>query len=73
MTELDLLKKPEYIHVLLNHLPIYGTILARADQMAEIRPALSGPNPGRSNSVFRNRGVYRPTRRSSQASRISAG
>ena len=26
MTELDLLKKPEYIHVLLNHLPIYGTI-----------------------------------------------
>jgi hypothetical protein len=27
MTELDLLKKPEYIHVLLNHLPIYGTIL----------------------------------------------
>jgi hypothetical protein len=28
MTELDLLKKPEYIHVLLNHLPIYGTILA---------------------------------------------
>ena len=28
MTELDLLKKPEYIHVALNHLPIYGTILA---------------------------------------------
>src|SRR6516165_3442969 len=28
MTELDLLKKPEYIHVVLNHLPIYGTILA---------------------------------------------
>ena len=28
MTELDLLKKPEYIYVLLNHLPIYGTILA---------------------------------------------
>jgi hypothetical protein len=27
MTELDLLKKPEYIHVILNHLPIYGTIL----------------------------------------------
>ena len=27
MNELDLLKKPEYIHVLLNHLPIYGTIL----------------------------------------------
>jgi len=27
MTELDLLKKPEYIHVLLNHLPIYGAIL----------------------------------------------
>jgi hypothetical protein len=27
MTELDLLQKPEYIHVLLNHLPIYGTIL----------------------------------------------
>jgi hypothetical protein len=27
MTELDLIKKPEYIHVLLNHLPIYGTIL----------------------------------------------
>jgi hypothetical protein len=27
MTELDLLKKPEYIHVVLNHLPIYGTIL----------------------------------------------
>jgi dolichol kinase len=26
MTELDLLKKPEYIHVVLNHLPIYGTI-----------------------------------------------
>jgi hypothetical protein len=28
MNELDLLKKPEYIHVVLNHLPIYGTILA---------------------------------------------
>jgi hypothetical protein len=28
MTELELLKKPEYIHVVLNHLPIYGTILA---------------------------------------------
>ena len=28
MTELDLLKKPEYIHVVLNHLPIYGTMLA---------------------------------------------
>src|SRR6516162_8288470 len=27
MTELDLLKKPEYLHVVLNHLPIYGTIL----------------------------------------------
>jgi dolichol kinase len=27
MSELDLLHKPEYIHVLLNHLPIYGTIL----------------------------------------------
>lgn len=27
MTELDILKKPEYIHVVLNHLPIYGTIL----------------------------------------------
>lgn len=27
MTELDLLKKPEYLHVLLNHLPIYGTML----------------------------------------------
>jgi hypothetical protein len=27
MTELDLLKKPEYIHIVLNHLPIYGTIL----------------------------------------------
>jgi hypothetical protein len=27
MSELDLLKKPEYIHVVLNHLPIYGTIL----------------------------------------------
>jgi dolichol kinase len=27
MTEFDLLKKPEYIHVVLNHLPIYGTIL----------------------------------------------
>jgi hypothetical protein len=27
MTELDLLNKPEYIHVVLNHLPIYGTIL----------------------------------------------
>jgi hypothetical protein len=27
MTEFDLLKKPEYVHVLLNHLPIYGTIL----------------------------------------------
>jgi hypothetical protein len=26
MTELDLLKKPEYIHVVLNHLPIFGTI-----------------------------------------------
>jgi hypothetical protein len=24
---LDLLKKPEYIHIVLNHLPIYGTIL----------------------------------------------
>jgi hypothetical protein len=28
MTEIDLLQKPEYIHVVLNHLPIYGTILA---------------------------------------------
>jgi hypothetical protein len=28
MTELDLLHKPEYVHVVLNHLPIYGTILA---------------------------------------------
>lgn len=27
MTELDLLKKSEYIHVVLNHLPIYGTML----------------------------------------------
>jgi hypothetical protein len=27
MIELDLLKKPEYIHVVLNHLVIYGTIL----------------------------------------------
>lgn len=27
MSELDLLQKPEYIHVVLNHLPIYGTIL----------------------------------------------
>jgi hypothetical protein len=27
MTEPDLLKKPEYIHVVLNHLPIYGTIV----------------------------------------------
>ena len=27
MTELDLLKRPEYIHVVLNHLPIFGTIL----------------------------------------------
>src|SRR6267378_8351887 len=27
MTEIDLLQKPEYIHVVLNHLPIYGTIL----------------------------------------------
>jgi hypothetical protein len=27
MTELDLLKKPEYLHVMLNHLPIYGTML----------------------------------------------
>jgi hypothetical protein len=27
MTELDLLQKPEYIHVMLNHLPIYGTML----------------------------------------------
>src|SRR6516225_5868776 len=27
MTKLDLLKKPEYIHVVLNHLPIYSTIL----------------------------------------------
>jgi hypothetical protein len=27
MTELDLLNKPEYIHVVLNHLPIYGTML----------------------------------------------
>ena len=27
MTELDLLKKPEYIHVVLNHLVIYGTML----------------------------------------------
>src|SRR5260370_25828934 len=27
MTELDLLQKPEYIHVLPNHLPIYRTIL----------------------------------------------
>jgi hypothetical protein len=27
MTELELLKRPEYIHVVLNHLVIYGTIL----------------------------------------------
>src|SRR5260370_24750559 len=27
MTELHILKRPEYIHVMLNHLPIYGTIL----------------------------------------------
>jgi hypothetical protein len=27
MSELDLLQKPEYIHVVLNHLPIYGTTL----------------------------------------------
>ena len=27
MTEFELLQKPEYIHVVLNHLPIYGTIL----------------------------------------------
>jgi len=27
MTDLDLLKKPEYLHVLLNHLPIYGSML----------------------------------------------
>jgi hypothetical protein len=27
MTELDILRKPEYIHVVLNHLVIYGTIL----------------------------------------------
>ena len=27
MTELDLINKPEYIHVVLNHLPIYGTML----------------------------------------------
>jgi hypothetical protein len=27
MTEIDLLQKPEYIHVVLNHLPIYGSIL----------------------------------------------
>ena len=26
MIELELLNKPEYIHVVLNHLPIYGTI-----------------------------------------------
>jgi hypothetical protein len=27
MTELDLIQKPEYLHVVLNHLPIYGTML----------------------------------------------
>ncbi len=27
MLELDLLKKPEYVHAILNHLPIYGTML----------------------------------------------
>src|SRR5260370_42584083 len=27
MTELHILKRPEYIHVMLNYLPIYGTIL----------------------------------------------
>ena len=27
MTEIDLIQKPEYIHVVLNHLPIYGSIL----------------------------------------------
>ena len=27
MTELDILNRPEYIHVALNYLPIYGTIL----------------------------------------------
>ena len=154
MTELELLKKPEYIHVVLNHLPIYGTILAalalaislilrsraaqitaliltlvagtsaypvfvtgqrayktirnasddagadwldehmdraektidafyllaalarsrslRADQMAKIRFSVSGTDPGGSDSLFRDRGLYRPARGSSKASRISA-
>jgi hypothetical protein len=27
MTELNLLQQPEYLHVVLNHLPIYGTVL----------------------------------------------
>jgi hypothetical protein len=27
MSELELLKKPEYVHVLLNHLPIFGTMM----------------------------------------------
>jgi hypothetical protein len=27
MSEFDLLKRPEYVHVLLNHLPIFGTML----------------------------------------------
>ena len=27
MTELDILNRPEYIHVALNYLPIYGTTL----------------------------------------------
>jgi hypothetical protein len=27
MSEFELLKKPEYVHVLINHLPIFGTML----------------------------------------------
>ena len=154
MTELDLLKKPEYIHVVLNHLPIFGTILGAlalaislllrsraaqvtaliitliagasaypvfvtgqraykairgmaddagaevldehmdraektigvfyffggtrysrspgADQMAEIRRSISGLDPVRSNSLFRDCGLYRSAWRSSKAPRISA-
>jgi len=154
MTELDLLKKPEYMHVVLNHLPIYGTILGalaltislilrsrgaqitaliltlfagasaypvfvtgqrayktirglsddpgadwldehmdRAEMtigvfyfLAALAVAgllvpikwpksavpISGPDSGRSYSLFRNRGLYRPARRSNQTSRISA-
>ena len=45
MTEPDLLKKPEYIHVVLNHLPIYGTYRGSTGALTN-PPEPSHPNHG---------------------------